>query len=1609
MQKQDRLSFESPIIHAMDRAGWADDRYVRRRVLGEGGAGRVWLVEDRLRPGTPVALKELAPTTTATTDVSEQALRREFALLYSLRHPGLAEAYELDLDPESSRPRFSQEWIEGRTILDAVAHHGPTSVEDFAVEALRTLRLVHEFGLTHRDIKPQNLLIREQAKLGYRLVLVDFGLATGPASEPLEALQLRGTLPYLAPELFDNRPAGPASDLYALGAVLYEAIHSHPPYVPDPRHLERFIQAAKAGRRSRPSLPEGFNPGLAEWLEAMLAPDPGGRPASAAEALDRLNACCGTQHALDSAADRAARLLSGPPAGRDATVDEIRQTLHDPVGARLLFLCGEAGVGKTRLLHWLYTDSIQRGWRARLGTDGEDEPGQRRVLLVEDGYGLDEPAVRTLEKIAWARGGDMRAIVAVDPNLGAHPRLARLLRQAATAPGIRRVDLGRLDAAALRHSAERAQGGPVAETRVRQLEEQSGGRPELVEALLIGGDDDSGGRLALLSAPTRRWLDALAVLGDDVTDESIDSLAGSSGTAGTVAAQEAQCAGVTWRHTDGWRLTPALRKKLLRRLSPHDARELHLAALDAVAADENDAKQCARVARLHDGSLNHTEAVLHARRAAELFETAGDPTAAARQWGQALRYLGRGREGRGELRRRQAEAWLKAGQFAIAVRGFSAAQRWSERPADRLHNAARRALARVRAGQFDIALEESERITHRALAGGSPEQLALARRVAGIALARSGREEEALPLLDDAYEMLERLGDRGGQAAIVHARANCRLRLGRDDAEEDFREALALYARARDEGKPDEAAELKTRIGLAILQTRAGRLDEADITLAQAGGDAETGGHLDLQQEALSRRAVVALERGALDRAIELAAEAADLAAHLGDVDRLLVNRCHGADARIRCGRAADAVTELRELLDGPLDRAEPQNIDYARMVLADAMMRSGRGDDGAVRDLLDGCRRRCRRRGISRPFLFSIVLELERRALPGCADAFEAAWPEYETAADDEDEEIVVRAQLALAAWSLQNGRYEKAAVTARDVLRRSMGHAGHAFQARACALLAQALDRLGHDNEAQQQLAEGRIRLESALELIEDDSVRRDFAAQTMWAPLAEEGSLTSRDNHARLLALYDMLRILNSSTDPDTLLESILDLALKALGAERGMVLLKQSHDRDETAFSVHLARNLDADTMEDVRSYSRRIVAAAATGQSLLALDAGTDERFQDYKSVSLYGIRSLICVPLRSRDCIIGTVYLDSRRDGRLFTQDDLRFLEAFADQAALALGNVMERVDLEQRNRQLQALAETRTNYHNLIGRCPEMQVVFDTIDKFAATDLPVLIQGESGTGKEIVAQAIHFNGPRRKRTFVSENCASLPETLLESALFGHVRGAFTGAERDHPGLFEQAHHGTLFLDEIGDMSAAMQARLLRVLEEGVVRRVGGEKPIDVDVRVLAATHRDLRAEVEAGRFREDLLYRLQVLQIALPALRDRPGDTDLLCDHFLERIAAERDLPPLRLAPEVRTLLQRYTWPGNVRQLANTLQRLVVLADGETIEASTVSADPDLRERLGRAVPEPGETRYSLSAGEKEQLQKALEASGGNRSAAARLLNVSRATFYRKLRRHGL
>jgi two-component system NtrC family response regulator len=340
----------------------------------------------------------------------------------------------------------------------------------------------------------------------------------------------------------------------------------------------------------------------------------------------------------------------------------------------------------------------------------------------------------------------------------------------------------------------------------------------------------------------------------------------------------------------------------------------------------------------------------------------------------------------------------------------------------------------------------------------------------------------------------------------------------------------------------------------------------------------------------------------------------------------------------------------------------------------------------------------------------------------------------------------------------------------------------------------------------------------------------------------------------------------------------------------------------------------------------------------------------------------------------------------------------------------LAVERTLERRRLAGENRRLAEEIGARDRLIDLVGRSPAMQKLFAQVERLAATQATILLTGESGTGKELAARALHQLSPRRERPFVAVNCAAIPEGLVESEFFGVERGAFTGADRSRPGRFETASGGTLFLDEVGELPLAMQPKLLRALQEGRIQRVGGGAEIAVDLRVVAATNRDLAAEVAAGRFRQDLYYRLNVVPLALPPLRERREDLALLLDHFAARAARRHGVPVARFPPAVRRALLEYSFPGNVRELANAVERLTLLA-----EAGEARLDDLPAEIVGRRAGS-GEGSFRLppqgiswDEHEREMLRQALALAAGNRSRAARLLDLPYKAFLYRLEKHGL
>lgn len=476
-----------------------------------------------------------------------------------------------------------------------------------------------------------------------------------------------------------------------------------------------------------------------------------------------------------------------------------------------------------------------------------------------------------------------------------------------------------------------------------------------------------------------------------------------------------------------------------------------------------------------------------------------------------------------------------------------------------------------------------------------------------------------------------------------------------------------------------------------------------------------------------------------------------------------------------------------------------------------------------------------------------------------------------------------------------------------------------------------------------------------------------------------------------------------------DLDSVLSRALDGLIELCGAERGMIVLEEG---GETRFEA--ARHLDRQDIERPEFEVSRTVLdkVRAEGIGFWSPNVLEDPSVGARQSVLRLRILSVICLPIRRQDERLGLIYLDNRKATGVFTPETARLVESFADLISLAAANAIERRRLAAGIEELGRKLRSERRFDAILGHDPKLLAVLERVAQVADSDVPVLIEGESGTGKELVARALHFGSRRRERPFVAINCGALPEALLDSELFGHVRGAFTGAVADRAGWFERAQGGTILLDEAGEMPPSLQVKLLRVLENRELARVGSTTVKRTDARVVAATHRDLKALVREGKFREDLLYRLNVVEIEMPPLRDRPADLAVLARSFLDR-SNEKHGRDRRFSPRAEKLLQAYGYPGNIRELQNAIERAVLISRGPEIGVDDLpeSMRASAAIALGRGAPGT-DSRSSFRAAkqrvieqfERGWIETALKAAKGNISEAARTSGLDYKNFYAKM-----
>jgi len=480
-------------------------------------------------------------------------------------------------------------------------------------------------------------------------------------------------------------------------------------------------------------------------------------------------------------------------------------------------------------------------------------------------------------------------------------------------------------------------------------------------------------------------------------------------------------------------------------------------------------------------------------------------------------------------------------------------------------------------------------------------------------------------------------------------------------------------------------------------------------------------------------------------------------------------------------------------------------------------------------------------------------------------------------------------------------------------------------------------------------------------------------------------------------RLTQLLEVASEFASTRETKPLLELIANKATQLLDCDRASIFV---WDRDNKQVVGCPALGVNELRLPDNKGIVGEVIHAR---KSIRVDDVNTDTRFnKKVDKESGYETRNLLCCPLTDQaEKLIGAFEVINKNKG-VFSADDEDSLHQLAVHAGIALENARQR---EQLVRSHQQLTSQLTQNVEIIGESPAIQALQGTIDRLAGTDLPVLVTGESGTGKEVVSQSLHYKGPRAGYPFVAVNCAALTETLLESELFGHEKGAFTGADQTHAGKFELADGGTLFLDEIGDMSLNGQAKLLRVLEQKVITRVGGTTTIPVNVRVIAATNRNLAEAAREKTFREDLYFRLSVVTLELPSLRERPEDIIPLAEHFLGRFSVQAGRAQMHFTQDALRRLQAHNWPGNVRELRNLMERIAFLTTSEQVEADDLEfiLNPDSESALEPSIElglEQGTKQF-----QREFIRLAVKRVSGNMSEAAKLLGLHRSNLYRKMR----
>ena len=1617
-----------------------DGCYEILTTVGNGGIGTVYRAWD-VRENSITALKIL----NISGDAAQRRFLREFNILSRIRHPRIVVSRRWGL--HDGKPYFSMDYVHGRPLSDLIL-----GVEDreklkstwlvpFVRQTGDGLAYIHKQGVLHRDLKPSNIMISENDGKP-EVTILDLGLARfRDALEerltPPEAAT--GTMEYMSPEQIRGRAVDQRSDLYSLGVILYEILSGKPPFTgKDPatvliKHLSEL-----------PCPPHLFtgedSSGIEESVMKLLKKEPIDRYSSVGSLLYDLtnNEESGFDQECDEATvsilpvedTQDAPILQPQFQGRDREMKALREMLREVRDGkgRMVLVSGEAGIGKSQILEEFQADARVHGMRVLTGRcfesggpgfgpflemlrDLTEQPGVRglgleasvkRVLThIERPAPADQPdpypAMETLSELLGDLSRETPTLVCIEDLQWADELTLRFLdyirRDPDTAPLViglacRKVDedplppgiddltkgpdatsvvhlqlepLGMVETGNLAASLLGEQAVP--EEEARRIFRETGGNPLFVVELIRGSVEE--GLIWRDSAGGWRWPESRDWQMPTGVIHAIELRLGRVRSAQREVLEYASI----FRGAFSFDLIAEVwsqdELQLMETLEGHVRQGLLRDLQDLEGRYEFSHGLLQRA--VYDGISENRRTLLHQEAGTAIekrLEAGGSETVD----GLAYHFS------RSNDLERMVRYVMASGQTLLRMHDFSHAlelfQAILEKGAftpDAPAGVSRRSLAHLDflcaysealcgCDRYKEARRELERVMQWASAE-MPAQKAYALRMLGIVHTISGEYQSAETVLSEALALFRNLGDDENELQILGLLQNNCLLLKNV-------EGVVRYS--------DSAAEKCRELGGAINEARAFmhlafaaqfsyRNDRSKMLLESSLSLLESDGDRAYRHNCLFLLGRAENRLGNFDRASEIFQELRDFWARRGSKSTEAVAHLYLGRIALEQGDTGGAETHARtaeRLLSGA---GLADEMCRACALLAETLAETGRVEE---------------------------ALSWAERAWPGVkygGSVRAVAWAAKakSLAAADRHDEVHSLFEYASEAQGSPDGLEQVILLVV----------AGSYYVDR--RRLVDARRYLENALEAAERL-NLRYYAEKAADLLEllSKEVAMRMNAEAKVTTLSEEN----------LRTLYEVSEELTSVLDLNALLDRIVDRLIKVSRAERVLMAVE-----DGAAGHFEVARKHNLDDLA-AREISRGIIKwSMERNEPVLSLDAQVDERFRQRASVTNYGIRSVLCVPLRHAESgVIGALYMDHRELEDLFREEDTAMFTAFANLASIAVVNARMYSQIKERALYLQKQFEDGNRLGELVGQSRVMQEMFNLVDVAAETDMTVLIRGETGTGKELAARAIHTRSNRKAKPFLSANCGALTHELLQSELFGHKKGAFTGASSDRKGLFASAEGGSVFLDEIGNATSQLQSSLLRVLQDGETQRVGETDVLHVDVRVIAATNRDLEADVSNGLFREDLYYRLRVLQIEMPPLRDRIEDVPLLSGHLLKRISRDerKDVPGFTVGA-MRALMD-HTWPGNVRELENEIRRAVALVEeGRPVSVELFSEKIEQRQRVERGPR--GYFKSEVAALEKRMIAEALDLCKGNISRTADHLGLSRNGLQKMMARYGL